>query len=122
MALSEWSVFKRSRNVTNAPTDIQIIKGTDGKPAFVVIPYAQYVAQQHEPDLIPHDVVSRMVDGATPIRAWREHLHLTQDEVARRLGISQPAFAQQESVAKPRRATRAKIAAAFGIRADQLEL
>nr|BFD44881.1 helix-turn-helix transcriptional regulator [Pseudomonas sp. FFPRI_1] len=106
----------------NAPTDLQIIHGPDGKPAFVVIPYAQYVAQQKEPGLIPHDVVSPMVDGATPIRAWGEHLHLTQDQVAKRLGISQPAFAQQESVARPRKTTREKIAAVFGIRADQLEL
>lgn len=88
----------------------------------MVIPYAQYVAQQKEPGLIPHDVVSPMVDGATPIRAWGEHLHLTQDQVAKRLGISQPAFAQQESVARPRKTTREKIAAVFGIRADQLEL
>ena len=73
-------------------------------------------------NLIPHAVVSHVVDGATPIRAWREHLNLTQEEVAKRLGISQPAFAQQESVAKPRRATRARIAGAFGIHADQLEL
>jgi len=107
---------------TNVPIDYQIINDADGNPAFVVIPYAQYVAQKLEPDLIPHQVVSRIVDGATPIRAWREHLSLTQDEVARRLGISQPAFAQQESVAKPRRATREKIAAAFGIHPDQLEL
>ncbi|MCI0993838.1 helix-turn-helix domain-containing protein [Pseudomonas corrugata] len=106
----------------NVPTDIQIINDAEGNPAFVVIPYSQYVAQKLEPELIPHEVVSRIVDGATPIRAWREHLNLTQDDVARRLGISQPAFAQQESVAKPRRATREKIAAAFGIHADQLEL
>lgn len=84
-------------SMMNAPTDIQIINDADGNPAFVVIPYAQYVAQKLEPDLIPHEVVSRIVDGATPIRAWREHLNLTQDEVARRLGISQSAFAQQES-------------------------
>jgi hypothetical protein len=38
------------------------------------------------------------------------------------MGISQPAFAQQETVAKPRKATREKIAAAFGITASQLEL
>ena len=106
----------------SAPTEIQIINDTEGKPAFVVIPYAQYIDQNREPDLIPHEVVSRIVDGATPIRAWREHLNLTQDEVAQRLGISQPAFAQQEAVAKPRRATREKIAAAFGINAVQLEL
>jgi transcriptional regulator with XRE-family HTH domain len=75
-----------------------------------------------ENNLIPHEVVSLIVDGATPIRAWREHLSLTQDEVAKRMDISQPAFAQQETVAKPRRATREKIAAAFGITANQLEL
>ncbi|MBX8492537.1 helix-turn-helix domain-containing protein [Pseudomonas cichorii] len=107
----------------NAPTDVQIINGPDGKPAFVVIPYEQYVAQHHrDTNLIPHEVVSRIVDGASPIRAWREHLNLTQEEVARRMNISQPAYAQQETVAKPRKATREKIAAAFGIRADQLEL
>lgn len=106
----------------NVPTNIQIINDADGKPAFVVIPYEQYVAQHTDSDLIPHDVVSRIVDGATPVRAWREHLDLTQDEVAKRLGISQPAYAQQENVSKPRKATREKIAAAFGIKADQLEL
>ena len=106
----------------NVPTSIQIINDADGKPAFVVIPYTQYVAQHTDSDLIPHDVVSRIVDGATPVRAWREHLDLTQDEVAKRLGISQPAYAQQENVSKPRKATREKIAAAFGIKADQLEL
>lgn len=72
--------------------------------------------------LIPHEVVSRIVDGATPIRAWREYLNLTQEEVAVRMGVSQPAFAQQESVAKPRKATREKIAKAFGINSSQLEL
>ncbi|SEH98217.1 helix-turn-helix transcriptional regulator [Pseudomonas fuscovaginae UPB0736] len=106
----------------NVPTDIQIINDANGQPAFVVIPYASYVAQQTEADLIPHEVVSRIVDGATPIRAWREYLDLTQDEVAKRMGISQPAYAQQEAVAKPRKATREKIALAFGIKADQLEL
>lgn len=104
------------------PTNVQIINGPDGKPAFVVIPYEDYLSQHGGNDLIPHEVVSLIVDGATPIRAWREHLHLTQDEVARRLGISQPAYAQQETVAKPRKATREKIAMAFGIRADQLEI
>ena len=75
-----------------------------------------------ENDLFPHVVVSRIVVGSLPVRAWREHLNLTQDEVAKRMGISQPAFAQQETVAKPRKATREKIAAAFGITANQLEL
>jgi DNA-binding XRE family transcriptional regulator len=107
----------------NTPTEIQVINGPDGKPAFVVIPYAQYVAQHNASNgLIPHEVVSRMVDGASAIKAWREHLDLTQEEVSQRLGITQSAYAQQETSAKPRKLTREKIAAAFGIKADQLAL
>jgi transcriptional regulator with XRE-family HTH domain len=36
----------------------------------------------------------------TAIAAWRRHLGLTQAE---RLGISQPAYAQQEAAERPRR-------------------
>ncbi|MGF6205062.1 transcriptional regulator with XRE-family HTH domain [Pseudomonas frederiksbergensis] len=75
-----------------------------------------------ENNMIPHDVVTRIVDGTLPVQAWREHLNLTQDEVAERMGVSQSAFAELESVSKPRKQTREKIAAAFGINAAQLEL
>jgi predicted transcriptional regulator len=106
----------------NAPTNIQIIKDPGGQPAFVVIPYADYVAARNaEKHLIPHDVISRSVDGATPVRAWREHLNLTQAEVAGRLGISQSAFAQQENSTSLRKVTREKIAAALGIDPAQLD-
>jgi DNA-binding XRE family transcriptional regulator len=106
----------------NAPTNIQIIKGPDGNPAYVVVPYADYMAQHaRESGLVPHAVVSRVVDGETPVRAWREHLGLTQAEVAERLGISQPAYAQQEGGTKLRKSSREKIAAALGIAAEQLD-
>ncbi|PCE26245.1 transcriptional regulator [Paraburkholderia acidicola] len=106
----------------NARTNIQIINGADGKPAFVVIPYAEYVAgHSAERDLIPHAVVSRTVDGATPVRAWREHLGLTQGEVAGRLGISQSAYAQQEANPRLRKQSSLKIAAALGITDGQLD-
>lgn len=106
----------------NAPINIQIINGPDGKPAYVIIPYEDYVSG-HTPTegLIPHDVVSRTVDGATPLRAWREHLCLTQAEVATRLGISQPAYAQQENSQRLRKASRERIAAALGIDPRQLD-
>lgn len=106
----------------NARTNIQVINGPDGKPAYVVIPYADYIAE-HDADggLIPHEVVSATVDGATPARAWREYLGLTQVEVAMRMGISQSAYAQQESSEKLRKSSREKIATAFGIAADQLD-
>ncbi|MCY1440568.1 helix-turn-helix protein [compost metagenome] len=107
----------------NEPTKVQIINGVDGKPAFVVIPYADYIAQNRlDEDLIPHDVVSRMVDGSTAIKAWREHLGMTQVEVAERLGVTQSAYAQQEASRRPRKATRERISKALGISADQLDL
>ncbi len=106
----------------NAPTNIQMINGSDGKPAFVVIPYADYVSvYAKERDLIPHDVISRVVDGATPVRAWREHLGLTQADVANRLGIAQPSYAKQEASNALRKASRNKIAAALGINSAQLD-
>lgn len=110
----------------NAPTNIQIINGPDGKPEYVVIPYAQYLAERRaerlrDPDMIPNEVVGRTVDGATPAKAWREHLGFTQAEVAAKLGITQGAYAQQEASDKLRRTTREKIAAALGIFPQQLD-
>lgn len=72
---------------------------------------------------VPNEVVGHMVkDGLTPIAAWRRHLGLSQAEVAARIGISQPAYAQQEQAAKPRKATREKVAGALGIAPQLLDL
>lgn len=102
---------------------VQIITDNEGRPAFAVIPYADYLTLCNETskDLVPQAVVMHvLVDDMPPVRAWREHLNLTQKEVADRLGISQPAFAQQENASRVRKATREKIAAALGIHAELL--
>lgn len=108
----------------NAPTNIQVLKDAKGKPAFVVIPYAEYLSlsKQHTPT-IPNAVVNKVVNKEmTPIRAWREHLGLTQIEVAQRLGISQSAYAQQEAKEPARKTTRENIAKALGIVPEQLAI
>ena len=106
----------------NAPTSIQILKDAKGKPAFAVIPYAEYLTlSKHRAETIPNAVVNKVINkDMTPIRAWREHLGLTQTEVARRLGISQSAYAQQEAKEPARKPTREKIAKALGIVPEQL--
>ncbi|ALU88479.1 helix-turn-helix domain-containing protein [Herbaspirillum rubrisubalbicans] len=107
-----------------APTNIQIIHGADGKPAFVVIPYADYLKEHRAEDeqYVPHEVVAMMVDHQwTAIRSWREHLDLTQQEVAARLGISQSAYAQQESSRNLRPSSLKRIAAALGVSIAQLD-
>ena len=108
----------------SALTNIQTIKDTRGKPAFVVMPYADFFRMYEKAEkLVPHEIVEAVIiDKATPIRAWREHLRLTQSEVARRMGITQAAFAQIESAeAKPRPATLKRVAKALGITVVQLD-
>lgn len=106
----------------SAHTEVQIINGPDGSPAFVVVPYATWLAQRdREQALVPNEVVNLVFDHEwTPMRAWREHLNLTQTEVAARAGISQSAYAQMETAANPRPATLHKIALALGITVAQI--
>ena len=108
----------------NALTNIQILKDAKGKPAFAVIPYSEYLSlsKQNAPT-IPNAVVNKVINmDMTPIRAWREHLGLTQSEVARRLGISQSAYAQQEAKEPVRKSTLEKVAKALGIVPEQLAI
>jgi hypothetical protein len=72
--------------------------------------------------LIPHDVVSRLVDGASPVRAWREYLALTPEEVAGRLKITTPAYLQQELARTSSNHLRKQLASALGIYAAQLDI
>jgi len=117
----------------SAHTDIQVINQPNGVPAFAVIPWAKYLAhyraepvatpQDDENEYVPHEVVGYMVkEQCSPAAAWRKHLGLTQTEVARRIGITQAAYAQQETAKKPRKATRENIARALGIAPALLDL
>lgn len=107
----------------NAPASVQIINDSQGEPAFVVIPYADYVASQSADDSVPHEVAGYvLVDELSPAAAWRRYLRLTQAEVAARIGISQAAYAQQEKAKRPRKQTRAKIAEALGIVPEMLDI
>ena len=109
----------------NALTEgVQILRDASGHPAFAVLPFAQYQAlvsgKRRAEATVPHAVVSAVVDGSTPIVAWREHLRLTQAEVAARMEVTQAAYAQMEAAKRPRTATLEKIAAAMGLEVEQL--
>jgi len=105
---------------------------TDGKPAFVVLPYDEYVKLYGEKKhtgripsdgTTPHEVIRLSVkNGWSMIRAWREHLDLTQAEIAQRLEIRQPSYAAMEAPdAKPKKVTRQRIATAMGITLEQMD-
>ena len=107
----------------NIPTNHHIIEHK-GKPVAVVVPYDEYLVKfNHEPT-IPDEVVRKViVENFSLIRAWREYKGYTQEEIAERMGISQPAYQQIEGkTAKPRSVTLQKLANAFGIKEEQLYL
>ena len=108
----------------NVPTDIQIIRDGAGNPAFVVLPYEHWVKQKGiTAGLIPDEVVGAVIEGGkTPVRAWREYLVFTQEELAVKAGMTQAALSQIESGEhKIRKGTREKLARAMGITASMLQ-
>jgi DNA-binding XRE family transcriptional regulator len=92
----------------------QIIE-REGKPEYAVIPIAEWHriealleeledirdldAAQAKPDrrMIPFEVTSAILDGTSPIRAWREHRGLGQSDLARAAGIVETQLAEFEA-------------------------
>jgi DNA-binding XRE family transcriptional regulator len=106
-----------------ALTNYQTINNADGKPAFVVMPYADFlqIPGAITPGMIPNAVVGkRIMDEVSMLQAWREYLMLTQSEMAKRMGITQAGYAQIEAAKRPRKATLEKAAIALGISLEQL--
>lgn len=130
----------------NAPIEPQIIQH-EGKALYAVIPYDTYtdlvrkagqfhapikkrsisahvVQKQNDENItLPHEVVKRgVLGGVSLIRAWREYLGLSQAEIAKRMGISQPSYAKMESKStKCRATTLKKLATVIGVQWEQLE-
>ena len=48
-------------------------------------------------ELVPGAVVFALLDGANPVRVWREYRGLTQQQLADAAGISKPYLSQIES-------------------------
>lgn len=95
---------------------VQVIE-KDGKPEWAVIPFEEYERLVKEAEmlqdvraydeakqalaegeeLIPSEVTYAILDGFNPVRVWREHRGLTQQQLAGAAGISAPYLSQIES-------------------------
>ncbi len=72
-------------------------------------------------ELIPSEVTYAILDGENPLRVWRRHRGLTQQQVADRAGISKSYLSQLES--GKRRGTAdvlARLAEALDVAIDDL--
>jgi ribosome-binding protein aMBF1 (putative translation factor) len=111
----------------NGLTDYQTIYH-EGRPAFVLVPAADFerirplLEQRAVRDAIPQAVVEAHVLRDLPlVRAWREHLGLTQQQVADRAGMKQPALARiEQGESTPRAITLQRLAEAMGLSVAQL--
>jgi DNA-binding XRE family transcriptional regulator len=87
----------------------------NGKPAFAVVPIAdweriidalddlediffleQYRADQNE-EFLPAEMVCALLEGENPIRLWREHRGMSQQQLATGAAISKPYLSQLEA-------------------------
>jgi len=118
---------------------VQVIE-KDGKPAFYVLPaalwervreavedaedvaaYKQAVAED-DGLRFPAAVVHAELDGAHPVRAWREHRGLTLQALADAAGVSKPYVSQIEGGKRAgTAATLKKLARALQVPLDALQ-
>ena len=121
--------------------NVQVIE-RDGKPEYAVVPYDEWrrlvelaeeaadirdaeqamrELERGEDELVPGEIVARLLDGEPPVRVWREYRGLTQAQLAERADITQGAVAQIES-GKRRGSVDLlrKLAAALEVEVDDL--
>jgi DNA-binding XRE family transcriptional regulator len=98
-------------------SNVQIIE-KDGHPEWAVIPYADYrrlvdlvadiedardinafrtALSEGREDLVPGSVVTRILDGESPLRVWREYRGLTQQALADAANVGKSYISQIES-------------------------
>ncbi len=108
----------------NAHTNVQIINGLDGNPAFVVIPYADYIKEHAAiSTTIPNEVVGAIIKrDVTPVQAWREYLHRSISEIAVELNLSEAEYLVIENQAKPSKSALKQVASVLGINTEQLNV
>lgn len=102
----------------SAPTNKVQILEHNGRPAFAVIPYDDYLELTGTPErtTVPHEVVGMVVkNNWNLVKAWRKYLRISQKDLASKAGVSQSAISQMERSCNLRDATIEKLAAALGI-------
>lgn len=120
---------------------VQIIE-KDGQPEYAILPYDEYRSllekaeelddiavfdgavrelAEGRDELIPGEIVDRLLAGENAVRVWRQYRELTQAELAARVGLAQSYVAMVERGERSGsvQALR-KMAAAVGVDLDAL--
>lgn len=120
---------------------VQVIK-QGGKPEWAVVPYQKYLEllekaemlqdvqdydsakmalEEGKEELLPESFVNELLEGANPVKLWREYRGLTQKKLADAAGISVPYLSQLETgKRKGSLEVYSAIAAALGVTLDDI--
>lgn len=106
---------------------------TPSGETLVVLPLTEYQSLKDAADIadadriraademVPAEVVSRLLAGDNPLRVWRGHRGMTINELAERAGISAPYLSQLETGKKEGSISALKsLAAALDLDVDDL--
>ena len=98
-----------------------------GAATHVLVPIGEYLSVFGQSAtlpasyvFVPREVSYMVAAGENPLRAWRKYKKLTQDAMARLMGVSRPAYTQMEQSENPHLATLEKAATALEIDPAQL--
>ena len=87
----------------------------DGRPVYAVVPIDDWrkivealedlediraldeIRSDPNEEFLPAEMVYALLDGDNPIRVWREHRRLSQQQLAEAAGISKPYLSQLEA-------------------------
>jgi DNA-binding XRE family transcriptional regulator len=120
---------------------VQVIE-RNGQPEWAVLPYDEYLRLREQAEMlqdiqaydqaksalesgdeevIPASVVDALLEGQNPLRVWREYRQLTQQAVAKKVGISVPYLSQLEGEQrKPSTRVLKLLAYSLGVSMDHL--
>lgn len=96
------------------------IVSTNGQPSHVLVPIDVWEALSIKSvadgyTFVPLDVGEAVLNGDTPLKAWRNHKRMTQEELAERMGVTRSSYAQMEKSGRPQQKTLERAAVIFGI-------
>lgn len=121
----------------NKAPSLQTITSPSGE-TLVVLPLAEYEAlidasdvaeaqktraglASDQEELVPAEVVARLINAENPIRVWREHRGLSAKALAEAAGISSPYLSELETGKKEGKVSVLKrIAEALSVDLDDL--
>lgn len=116
---------------------VQVI-ARDGKPEYAVLPYKEYKrlatlaeeaddirafdeAVASDEELLPAEMVGRLVAGENPLLVWREYRGLTQAQLAAQAGAGQSYIAMIEGGERQGSVTKLRaLARALNVNVDDL--